>query len=253
LNDARPRRGFTLIEVLVALIIVAFGMSAVFVSLTSAANSTMRLREKSLAEWVGFNQLSTVRLNGTAPVAGRSEGDATLAGIRWHCLQTVENMDVPGLLRITIQVRYADAQGGKPVGSQGDAGGSTLTGSAGDAGNVRATSRCIDPTASIGGTASLSSTTAVSSTGTSVLSGAANTGTGATWLATVVGFYGVGTLLTAPQGLLPWDAAAGARSATPPTPGSAPAAGTTPPPTGTTTLPPGAPAPAPVPAGPGLP
>jgi len=250
LKDARPRRGFTLIEVLVALIIVAFGMSAVFVSLTSAANSTMRLREKSLAEWVGFNQLSTVRLNGTPPVAGRSEGDATLAGIRWHCLQTVENMDVPGLLRITIQVRYADAQGGKPVGSQGDAAGGTLTGSAGAAGNVRATSRCIDPSASIGGTASLSSTTAVSSTGTSVLSGAANTGTDATWLATVVGFYGVGTLLTAPQGLLPWDAA-GASSATSATPGSAPAAGTTPP--GAATTPPGAPAPAPVPAGPRLP
>ena len=217
--------GFTLIEVLVALIIVAFGMSAVFVALTSAANSTMRLREKSFAEWVGFNQLSTVRLSASAPLVGTSEGDAVFAGIRWHCLQTIENMQIPGLLRVTIQVRYADAKGGAQVGSpstQSGAGASdsALAGSSADSTN--ATSFCIKP--GVGG-------------------GTTGTGGSGNWLATVVGFYGVGTLVTAPVGVLTWDTGTNGNS-TPTAPAPTPASSATSSSTGAPT-----PAPAPVSTG----
>src|ERR1700694_5585676 len=55
-------RGFTLVEVLVAVVIVAFGMGAVLPALTSAADNVSRMREKSFAEWVALNQLATARL-----------------------------------------------------------------------------------------------------------------------------------------------------------------------------------------------
>ena len=97
--------GFTLVEVLVALVIVAFGMGAVLTALTSAADSESRLREKTFAEWVGLNQLATERLRSTQPSTGTKEGDATLAGMTWHWQETVENMDIPGIRRITIRVR----------------------------------------------------------------------------------------------------------------------------------------------------
>ena len=105
-----PRsRGFTLVEVLVALVIVAFGMGAVLAALTSAADNVTRLREKTYAEWVGFNQLAIVRLQATLPATGENEGDVDFAGSRWHWQQTVEGMDVPGLKRVTIRVRRADS------------------------------------------------------------------------------------------------------------------------------------------------
>ena len=107
MSPARRVRGFTLIEVLVALIIVALGMGAVMTALTSAAQSTMQLREKSFAEWVGLNQLSTVRLNHALPVTGKSEGEIDFANSSWHWQQEVSDMDVPGLKRIVIQVRHA--------------------------------------------------------------------------------------------------------------------------------------------------
>ena len=102
-------RGFTLVEVLVALVIVAFGMGAVLTALTSAADSETRLREKTFAEWVGLNQLSTERLRSTQPATGTREGDATMAGMPWHWQETVENMDIPGIRRITIRVRQGES------------------------------------------------------------------------------------------------------------------------------------------------
>jgi general secretion pathway protein I len=117
---ARPLAcGFTLIEVLVALVIVAFGMGAVLTALTSSADSTLRLREKSFAEWVGFNQLATARLGSALPTIGKSDGDVEFADGRWHWQQQVENIDIPGIERITIQVRQAGADGAaKPVGDK---------------------------------------------------------------------------------------------------------------------------------------
>lgn len=104
--NARPRaHGFTLLEVLVALAIVVLGLSALMTTLTSSADSIARLREKSFAEWVGFDQLSITRLTLTAPTAGTMEGDVDFANGNWHWLQTIDQIELPGVLRITVQVR----------------------------------------------------------------------------------------------------------------------------------------------------
>jgi general secretion pathway protein I len=110
--------GFTLVEVLVALVIVAFGMGAVLTALTSAADNVTRMREKTFAEWVGLNQLATERLQATLPTTGTKDGDVDFAGKRWHWHEAVENMDLPGIRRLTIQVRYADSVGAQPANSK---------------------------------------------------------------------------------------------------------------------------------------
>ena len=107
--------GFTLVEVLVAMVIVALGMGAVLAALTSAADNVTRMREKTFAEWVGLNQLTDERLQATVPATGGKEGDVEFAGSRWHWQETVEGMDVPGLKRITIQVRHADSKQAQPA------------------------------------------------------------------------------------------------------------------------------------------
>lgn len=109
----RRAEGFTLIEVLVALAIVAIGMAAVLEALTSSANNAMYLQDKTFAEWVALNRVATVRLSGTLPADGDSNGTSDYAGRSWEWRQKVTDLEqAPGVRRIDIDVRPADSKSG---------------------------------------------------------------------------------------------------------------------------------------------
>ncbi len=101
-------RGFTLIEVLVALAIVAIGMAAVLGALTSSANTISYLRDKTFAQWVALNQIATLRLSGQMTPTGNSDGNTDFAGRSWHWRREVTATQVPGVVRIDVKVRPAD-------------------------------------------------------------------------------------------------------------------------------------------------
>jgi general secretion pathway protein I len=107
----KAARGFTLIEVLVALAIVAIGMAAVLEALTSSANTAVYLQDKTLAEWVALNRIETVRLSGTVPTPGTSDDNIDYAGRSWEWQQKVTSLPrVPGMVQIDVDVRPADSK-----------------------------------------------------------------------------------------------------------------------------------------------
>ncbi|MGC1458703.1 MAG: type II secretion system minor pseudopilin GspI [Steroidobacteraceae bacterium] len=124
----RAQRGFTLIEVLVALVIVALGMSALLETLGSAADTATWLRDKTFAEWIGFNRLATLRLTGTLPAEGTSDGELDYAGRHWRWRQVVSAMGFPGLFRVDVLVEPADTTTVDEKGWM-----ATVTGGTGDA------------------------------------------------------------------------------------------------------------------------
>ena len=105
-------RGFTLIEVLVALAIVTVGMAAVLATLSSSAQTVAYLRDKTFANWVALNQIALVRLSGQLPAPGKSDGDVDFAGRKWHWHQEVNTTQVPGMVRMDVSVRPAGVDSG---------------------------------------------------------------------------------------------------------------------------------------------
>jgi general secretion pathway protein I len=100
--------GFTLIEVLVALVIVAVGMSVLMGTLTSSAKTVVYMQDKTFAEWVALNQVASVRIllqRGQVPPVGKSNGDIEFANQTWHWAQEVVASQVPGIVRIDVKVR----------------------------------------------------------------------------------------------------------------------------------------------------
>jgi general secretion pathway protein I len=106
----RSPRGFTLIEVLVALAIVAIGMAAVLGTLTSSANTISYLRDKTFAQWVALNQIATLRISGQMTPTGNSDGNIDFAGRSWHWRREVTATQVPGVVRIDVKVRPAEVK-----------------------------------------------------------------------------------------------------------------------------------------------
>ena len=106
----RPR-GFTLIEVLVALLVVALGVAALMSSMLTAANSTERLRDRAYAEWVAANRIVEVRVAQDFPTLGRSEGVVRMADRDWDWRQDVRATSIEGVVQIVVDVRPRGAEG----------------------------------------------------------------------------------------------------------------------------------------------
>ncbi len=120
-------RGFTLVEVLAALVIVALGMTAVLTTLGSSASTGGYLRDRTLAQWIALNQIAETRLAPVLPTPGTTDGKLDYAGRHWHWRQDVTTVDIPGIVQIEVSVQEA----GTPQGEKAPWIGSA-TGMAGD-------------------------------------------------------------------------------------------------------------------------
>jgi general secretion pathway protein I len=111
--EPAPRRrgpgGFTLIEVLAALVIVALGMLGVIQAVTQTARSGTYLREKTLAHWIGMNLITERRLLASPPDVAESSDEVEFAGQRWRWTMRVTQTPVASLRRMDVSVRAAGA------------------------------------------------------------------------------------------------------------------------------------------------
>jgi general secretion pathway protein I len=107
-SNAR-QHGFTLIEVLAALIIVSLGMLGVIEAVSDTAKNGAYLRDKTIAHWVAMNQLSKVRLETRPPKVDKSSDEVAMAGRKWRWSMEVTQTQVQSLVRIDVSVAPAEA------------------------------------------------------------------------------------------------------------------------------------------------
>lgn len=101
----RSARGFTLLEVLIALAIVAVSVGALLGTITSSASNVIYLRDKTLADWVALNRLTEIRVSQQRPDKGRRTGNTEMGGMRWQWEEEVTELPVKGMFRIDIRAR----------------------------------------------------------------------------------------------------------------------------------------------------
>jgi general secretion pathway protein I len=101
--------GFTLLEVLAALVIVALGMLGVIEAVSQTASNSSYIRDKTLAHWVAMNQLTQARLSQSPPKIDKSSDEVEMADRRWRWTMEVTQTPVESVRRIDISVRLKDA------------------------------------------------------------------------------------------------------------------------------------------------
>ena len=121
----RPGAGFTLVEVLVALVVVAIGLAALMVAVSGTARTSGYLRDKTLAQWIALNRIAEVRLTvnklaqststtssstTSGSTSGGDAGELRFAGRTWHYDTRYYDTTFPSTKRIIVRVWAGDAK-----------------------------------------------------------------------------------------------------------------------------------------------
>jgi len=109
--SSKREGGFTLVEVLVALMIVAMGLAALMVAVSSAARTSSYLRDKTLAQWIAVNRLTEVRLNSNNKFARNTDtAELNFAGRAWHYDTRYFETSIPTMKRVVVRVYAGNAK-----------------------------------------------------------------------------------------------------------------------------------------------
>jgi general secretion pathway protein I len=101
--------GFTLIEVMVALVIVALGMMAVNSQLNLFVVGAAYIEQKTLASWIATNKVTELSVRDDWPEPGEQEEQTEFAGQLWHVRTEISATPVQNLRRADVHVSLVDA------------------------------------------------------------------------------------------------------------------------------------------------
>lgn len=106
--STQRRRGFTLLEVLVALVIVGTSLGASLRAVGSLTQNSSALRASMMATWSAENRLSQIRLAREWPPVGRRSYACPQADLTLVCEEEVFPTPNPFFRRVEVSVFHQD-------------------------------------------------------------------------------------------------------------------------------------------------
>lgn len=97
--------GFTLIEILVAMTIIAVGVSALVTSAAASAWRADYLREREFGRWVASNALAELQSVPAWPANGTTNKEVEMGRFTWYVRTRTQAVADPDLRRVDIEVR----------------------------------------------------------------------------------------------------------------------------------------------------
>ena len=101
--------GFTLLEVMVALTIIAISLGALLSTSGTQATSVGYLKQKTLAHWIAVNELTQIRVGKEFPDLGDKKGSTNMANHDWYWIRTTKKTEDKDALEVTLTM-YADKE-----------------------------------------------------------------------------------------------------------------------------------------------
>jgi general secretion pathway protein I len=97
-------KGFTLLEILIALVILAIAFASI---ITVAANQSVNvgyLRDKTLAHWVAMNQITEIQISNKWLAIGKQQGDEEMGLHKWHWQRSISKTPDDRVRKVEIAV-----------------------------------------------------------------------------------------------------------------------------------------------------
>ena len=104
----REQRGFTLVEVLVALVIFGVIATSVLKTMQDSVRQQTALEERLAANWVAQQALAEIRLRTDWPPLGKKTEKVTLSDREWQVSAEVKATSEPRMRHIVVQVGWPD-------------------------------------------------------------------------------------------------------------------------------------------------
>jgi general secretion pathway protein I len=102
--------GFTLIEVMVALVIASLSLAAVAASISQMVDAGSAMQERTYASWIAHNKIVELRLLNQVPEASSTDGTVEFASLEWSWTATISETDVENLFRVDVAVSHAGSE-----------------------------------------------------------------------------------------------------------------------------------------------
>ena len=111
------RQGFTLVEVLVAVAVVALAVTAVLTVMMKQIDGSAYLRDKLFAQWVALNQLELMRLENdhTNRLPGADSGHVEMAGRNWFWRARPQPSQAEGFVQVDLLVAAQEGDDASPL------------------------------------------------------------------------------------------------------------------------------------------
>lgn len=103
---SKVQRGFTLIEVMVALVFVALGISTIIQVTTSYVGNITELEKRALASWVASNHIAEIRFKSETEKVktGTKSKRQKMGGYEWRSKAKITKTEVERVFLLEVEV-----------------------------------------------------------------------------------------------------------------------------------------------------
>jgi len=109
-TSKRAACGFTLVEVMVALTIVALSLTATAASMNQMIDAANTMRERTYASWIAQNKIAEMRLANLKPEVSTTSGEVQYANTDWSWRAVVSETGIENFYRVDVTVTLVGSE-----------------------------------------------------------------------------------------------------------------------------------------------